>query len=177
MAKKARAVSAPTPSTQVPQHDVFQRLSYMYQVSVLLNNTVHERERSAKRRRFNPNKTAVRQEGDEAAAQSTLIATQPIGDWNSRCSNSSSKRSAQTPDESYEPEITILEEDSLVNRATLVSNSTIEPNTNERAAPLKHTSPAGPALSRNLIKAMKSISKKVTLRIPFVQEMDHIDML
>lgn len=70
MAKKAgRAVAEPTGSTPVPSRDTLQRLSYLYQASVLLHNIGFDPStRPKKRRRTTPSTPQVGVDASEAVA-------------------------------------------------------------------------------------------------------------
>lgn len=142
MAKKApKEVSAPTAATPVPSKDALQRLSYLYQASVILNNAgLDTSERPRKRRRMVQKETSeiqADQEATENAVQSIEGSEAGIGGEQARSGGTEVVGARQQDLELTEP------------------------------APIK-TSRGKQALrpvSRHLVRMMKEVAKKATLRM------------
>ncbi|GAA5934672.1 ribonuclease P protein subunit RPR2 [Sporobolomyces koalae] len=145
MAKKgAKGVAEPTGATPVPSRDALQRLSYLYQASVLLDN-------AGLASHVRPNKRRVPNDQD-ATLEPRRTRHQAVRD-------EASEAEAQT-DQAEEPRRADLDSNKL-RAATPVNDDTAAVLFGKSKKRVESFKP----ISRHLVRMMKEVAKKATVRM------------
>ncbi|KAM0789230.1 hypothetical protein ACM66B_000073 [Microbotryomycetes sp. NB124-2] len=163
MAKKPRTTTAPTASTPVPQKDVLQRLSYMYQASALLANGVDRRPTKRRRtahERARPRATTAAGHDDNFGC---MVPTQPPVEAQDGCTSEYDED--QFDKERLNVKQVIGPEGKLCLALDWSENLS---RIGSHARPTHSSTPPPSAqflLSQSLVKTMKDVGKKATLRM------------
>lgn len=142
MAKKSsKEVSEPTAATPVPSRDALQRLSYLYQASVILNNAgLDNSERPHKKRRVVQKQVSEGQVEQESAGKATQLLE----------GSEAGIRGEQLREEDIEV-LGAKKHNEIASEATGIKQS--------------RGKQALRPISRHLVRTMKEVAKKATVRM------------